>query len=322
MNRVGAHLERQLAQPLDDRIGKLVVEPGKPKDPACTIADHVPDQALVGVERPRKRPDRGLQHRHMAILVDRRGKRMAKHRCNLGLLQPGRDRSLDQSAQPLIVERLEHVPDQPRCSLADPGRGVGTARRGLEKPAYGSGDVNPAHPPSDHRRGEEIILEELRQRFADPVLVLGDDRGVRDRYPERMAEQRRHREPVGKPTDHRRLGKRLDEPEPRIGRLQPARGDESRRHHHQQPGRDRLHVGGSRLGQGRAPGRPVGGRNLRVHPGDNRRFALAVHSAGCGIGPPGALASGIASLMSCARFFIPAPNLRPIHCSTSIARLK
>ena len=86
---------------------------------------------------------------------------------------------------------------------------------------------------------QEILLEEVGERLADAVLVARDDRGVRDRQAERVAEQGGDREPVGEAADHRRFGEGLDVGEPGIARLERARGDEHRGHHHQQPGRDR-----------------------------------------------------------------------------------
>ena len=85
----------------------------------------------------------------------------------------------------------------------------------LEEAAGRAGDVEPLHPPRDHRRDQEILLEEAGERLADPVLVARDDRGVRDRQAERMAEQGGDREPVGEAADHRRLGEGLDVAEPR-----------------------------------------------------------------------------------------------------------
>ena len=99
----------------------------------------------------------------------------------------------------------------------------------LEEAAGGAGDVDVAHPPRDDGRNEEILLEEIGQRFADPVLVARDDRGVRDRQAERVAEQSGDREPVGEPADHRRLGERLDVCEPGVARLERAGGGEDAR---------------------------------------------------------------------------------------------
>ena len=99
-----------------------------------------------------------------------------------------------------------------------------------------------AHPPRDHRGDQEILLEEAGERLADAVLVARDDRGVRDRQAERMAEQGGHREPVGEAADHRRLGERLDIAERGICVLEARGREEDRGHHHQQAGRDDLHA--------------------------------------------------------------------------------
>ena len=93
----------------------------------------------------------------------------------------------------------------------------------LEEAPGRAGEVDVAHPPRDDRRDQEILPEEIGQRLADAVLVARDDRGVRDRQAERMAEQRGDREPVGQAADHRRLGERLHIAEPGIGRLRTAR---------------------------------------------------------------------------------------------------
>ena len=148
---------------------------------------------------------------------------MAEQRRDFDLAQARRDRALDDAAEPLVVEAFEDVGDQARRAGADARAFAG---RGLEEAAGRAGDVDVAHPPRDHRRDQEILLEEIGERLADPVLVARDDRGVRDRQAERMAEQRGDREPVGEAADHRRLGEGVDVAEPRIVRLERAGGDE------------------------------------------------------------------------------------------------
>ena len=136
---------------------------------------------------------------------------MADQRRDLGLAQAVGDGALDQPAEPLVVEAFEQVGDQPARALADARL---LALRRLEEAARRAGEVDMAHPPRHHRRDEEILLEEIGQRLADAILVARDDRGVRDRQAERVAEQRGDREPVGQPADHPRLGERLDPREP------------------------------------------------------------------------------------------------------------
>ena len=68
------------------------------------------------------------------------------------------------------------------------------------------GEVDRPHPLRHQTRNQEIVLEKIGQRVADPVLVARNDRGVRDRQAHRVAEQGGDGEPVSKPADHRRLG--------------------------------------------------------------------------------------------------------------------
>ena len=66
------------------------------------------------------------------------------------------------------------------------------------------GHREPGQLLPDHVLGQEVGGHELGQRRADGVLAVGDDRGVRDRQPERPPEQGGDREPVGQRTDHAR----------------------------------------------------------------------------------------------------------------------
>jgi hypothetical protein len=114
--------------------------------------------------------------------------------------------------------------------------------RCLQEAADGAGDVDVAHAARDHRRDEKIFLEEIRKRLADTILVAGDDRRMRDRQAERVAEQSRDREPVGEAADHRGFRECLHISEARPQMLEGAGGNEDRRHHQQQAGGGELHA--------------------------------------------------------------------------------
>ena len=102
-------------------------------------------------------------------------------------------------------------------------------------------DVDAVQTLDQHILGEEVALDELAQAAPDLVLAARDDRRVRDRDTEWVAEQRRHGEPVGERTDHRRLGAgpHVTDPVPlvlvRLGEEEDDRGE------HQQRRRDGLH---------------------------------------------------------------------------------
>ena len=85
---------------------------------------------------------------------------------------------------------------------------------------------------------EEVLAHELLEPPAEVVLALRDQGGVRDRQPERVLEESRHREPVRDRAHHRRLGAGVHEPE------EPdavPRHDVHHRGEQQEPHRDRAH---------------------------------------------------------------------------------
>jgi hypothetical protein len=112
--------------------------------------------------------------------------------------------------------------------------------------------VEPAREPGDHvdlreplvrdPRREEIIGDEAAERRPDALLIVGNDRGVRDRDAERVAKQGDDREPIGTSADHAgfREGAQIRQPRP----IKPrhGRGKENRRHQHEQRGRDDPHA--------------------------------------------------------------------------------
>ena len=67
------------------------------------------------------------------------------------------------------------------------GNSCGVARIGeplASPPRY----LRSGQPLTHHGSGEEVLLHEARERFADLVLLPRDDRGVRDRNPQWVSE--------------------------------------------------------------------------------------------------------------------------------------
>ena len=73
---------------------------------------------------------------------------------------------------------------------------------------------------------EKILLNEVSERTSDALLTRGYYGGVRDGNAERMAKQRRDREPVGHASDDRCFRRRAHVAEPRMRRLEQQRDDE------------------------------------------------------------------------------------------------
>ena len=106
-------------------------------------------------------------------------------------------RTRSSSSTPSRVAQRGGEVRREALGVARLGEPCGEARRRIELRQLG-----------EHLLGaEEVRADEGREVLADPVLVARDDRRVRDRQSERMAEQRHHREPVGDRADHRGLGK-------------------------------------------------------------------------------------------------------------------
>ena len=130
-------------------------------------------------------------------------------------------------------------------------------------------DVDARQPFIQHRRGEEIIGHEAAQRAADPLFVVGNDAGMRDRQAERAPEQSDHREPVGAGADHSGFGEGAQIGQPRPIDFGHGGGDEEERHQEKQQRRDGPHPpqpaaqhGGALFGDLRNGGAALGVRRL------------------------------------------------------------
>ena len=205
------------------RVVADVLDPGERFD-VQSLDDHLVD--------PRRRPPRGafLEDRREGLLVGEQPpvgfahrevdqpvvRAVAHHFAEEGA-GDGRDRLLAQSRQHRLVQQPGH-----RC-VAEPvergdrhaddlvGGPKGVGRH--EGPGRGPRrDVGGQNPVADDLLPQEVVTHEVLQAPGQHVLLLGDERGVRDRQTHRVPEQRRHREPVGDRADHRCLGAGVDEP--------------------------------------------------------------------------------------------------------------
>ncbi len=169
---------------------------------------------------------------------DRRFEHLAEQRRSIDRIDAGLHDLFEPALDLVVVEHFEraaqHVGHRSCGSF-----GVSV----VGKPRAGPlADLRPTQPLVDHLRGQEVRLDEVAQAPADVVLALADDRRVRDRDTERMAEQGGHREPVGERADHCRLGDSAYVADPRSGVLVELRNDEDHRGDDQQRRGHRLHT--------------------------------------------------------------------------------
>ena len=112
---------------------------------------------------------------------------------------------------------------------------------GLDQPVrHEGGKIHFTQSLLDRLGREEIRLDELAQGVGDAQVIARDDRRVRDRQPERPAEQGDHGIPVGKPAHGRRRGERRDVTPGPVRRLVVPCHQEQRRREDQQRRRRQL----------------------------------------------------------------------------------
>ena len=143
-----------------------------------------------------------------------------------------RSSSRSSSARAVTSGRRRRRPAAPRGRARRGRRRAGRARRWCVSFVLDDG------------AGQEVLLHEGAQARADLVLLARDDRGVRDRQPERVPEQRGDGEPVGQRADHRGLGGGPHVADPGAGvPAEQHAGEEDERRPAEQPGGQPLHPG-------------------------------------------------------------------------------
>ena len=169
-----------------------------------------------------------------ALLGDRaqqtRGERRQFHPFQFGhdaLAEKAPEAGLVDGRQGLRQE-LQHEARQRGAALAV-GKPVGDQRR----------EIDLAQPCLDRLGRQEVGLDELAQRIGDALVVARDDGGVRDRQPERPAEQRHHGVPVGEAAHGRRRREGRDvAPRPVQGFVVPGHAEQGRGEDQQERRRD------------------------------------------------------------------------------------
>ena len=139
----------------------------------------------------------------MAALVRQGFQHLAGQAGDLHFAQAAPRQVQHKALHPRIVQRT-HRP------AADGGQAVAHALGigGLGQPGrHAAGGIKFAHLGQHLFGGQKVLGNEVGQVAANAVFVLGNDRGVRNRQAQRVAEQRHHGKPVGNGTHHRRLGK-------------------------------------------------------------------------------------------------------------------
>ena len=241
--RIGAHLAGQPHDARDHLLGRVASGDAVEADEPQVLhfgRDDLGDRDLdrLVVEHAGELLQHAVEELLVPVVGGQHVEQLSREPGDVDLFEPGDHRRAEERAHALVVEDAEAVA-QRRSQV---GRDLlGVPRLG-QPPREAAGGIEALELLQHLIVAEEIGADEGRQVLADPILVARDDRGVRDRQPERMPEQRDDREPVGDRADHRRLCERGDVAPRRVAVVQQRGDDVDRSGSRQQAERDRLHA--------------------------------------------------------------------------------
>lgn len=180
-----------------DAIADQMVD--EPRRPGRRVALDHPLDDLAGVQRPLEGPvGQQLDQRLLSVLGQQRRQHPADGRSPLRLGDAAHDHPVDHLLDVLVAQQLDEHP-QHRGRLARHPLGVRGLRQPFPEPA---GHLGVAQLGFHDLRRQEVLPHERAQALAQLVFLAFDDRGVRDRYAQRVPEQRGHGEPVRQGAHH------------------------------------------------------------------------------------------------------------------------
>jgi len=143
----------------------------------------------------------------MLAFLHERPQRAGGERRQIDRHQLRGDAAADESHQPGVFRRRHRFGQKPQRKAREILAALAVAQPVRNERA----EVDLPQLGFDRCGFEKMLLDEFAELVGNTVLVALDDRGVRDRQPQRPFEQRHHGIPVGKAADGGGLGKRRDE---------------------------------------------------------------------------------------------------------------
>jgi hypothetical protein len=232
-----AHLGERAEQAVEHFLRNHPIDPFG--DPARrSLRDFVGEDVLVAGEPRLALFDRLRQERLRLTLRPHNRQQLRRHRRGRDRLRGLLRNCADQFADARQRQGLCNLRQLQRDIVSQP---FGIGRLG-EPPGERTHHIDARQSFVHHRGSKEIVGDEIAERLADPVLVVGDDTRVRYRQSERPPEQSDDREPVGASADHAGFGKRAHVRDPRPVELDGGGDDEDRCHQHKEKGRKEPHA--------------------------------------------------------------------------------
>ena len=167
----------------------------------------------------------------MAAALDQAVQRPGDHPSGAGAAQDARDDAGDQPPRTPVLHRRQQPRQHARQRHRRGPRRLSIGKEAVQDPRQ----IEPRQHAGHLLAGKYVCCDEAAERCPEPLLLMRDDRRVRDGDAERMAEQGRHREPVGDAADEAGLGTCLQQiARPPFGQRVAAEGE--RGHQDQQRG--------------------------------------------------------------------------------------
>ena len=231
-------LHQQALHRTDHCIRQAFIGAGEAQQPVGALRHLAAD--IGGFIDDRRQPpfDSGIDQQFVAASRHQRVHRFGNDGGQLHGLQPAAGQIFHRLGNDGIIQPVDQLANQRGNALL----AVRAFRRRRGQPArQHAGQIGIIQPAGNDLGFQEIVFQELGQGFAQPVLLLRDDGGVRDRQTQRMTEQRGDGEPVGKAAHHRRFTERHH---PRHSRMRLGKhqaDDENHGHRCEQQRRHQAH---------------------------------------------------------------------------------
>ena len=237
--RVRADLPREFDDLLVDLLAEECVDELRRPRRRVTGDDAV--DGVLTAQRPLVRAfGEHVDQRELPVLLDQLVEHPSDGRPPLRIGEPAHDGVVDHLRDVLVVEHADNSVQQRRRFGGD---AFGIARFGQPR-AQAQRNLRRLHLLRHHVGREEVVAHERSEARPELILLLSDDRGVRNRNAQGVLEQSCHREPVRESTDHPGLRGRAHVTDPLACalRLLPTAEEIDSRCECEEPCRDEFHL--------------------------------------------------------------------------------
>ncbi len=224
MTPIGAQFGEEPLDRAQHALEDLLIDRGR-YPPGSFLLDARANRLAVLIDDARRELDDLVEHFLMPIVLRHHGQHLSQHRREVHRAHALGETAIDDGLHVLVTQHVRRRADGRRGAPRDRARVLGVGEPLGQTAAH----VERAEPVFDHVARQEVALHERAERAPHAILLGGDDRRVRNRNAERMAEQRGDGEPVGQAADHSGLHRRTNDPQPRVPNLENARDDEQHR---------------------------------------------------------------------------------------------